>query len=491
MKTNNLIAIAMASLLSAGCAQNEITDISPDAAPMVGFNVYATPQTRGTVTDNSTTGTGIKNATGFGVLAYYTGQSAWSNTGSFTPNFMWNQQVTWNASASTWTYTPVKYWPNTEGDKISFFAYAPYEAAPTAGTNQGVVLSANTLTGAPTLRFTMKTAVKDQVDLVATNASDATHTAGANQVMNVQKRTTVAAFKFDHVLTRVNFKAKLDATPETGTHIFVTGMRLQGNSANNGTTFYSAATYKFADGTWDYTIAAPTTQSSNYEIGGTPNGIMNLASQTGTVTGYTTQSVKITSITTGDNLLTTNQYLFLIPPVNTTGIAADKVKAQVDYDIVTVDSKLSGGFSKTSTSATVSLPAGTLVKGKAYDYLFTIGLEQVQISATVTDWTNPTANIAIPSVDATATTIPATIGMLNTTKAGNPNCNYFVVNITSGTVSAALNLSTAVVTNFKSGDQIEIKLPAAVTMTSVTVPTGWQVVTGGTGSTTSIIIKKN
>ena len=39
MRTRNLLTVA-AALLLAGCSQNEITEMSPDANPAVGFNVY-------------------------------------------------------------------------------------------------------------------------------------------------------------------------------------------------------------------------------------------------------------------------------------------------------------------------------------------------------------------------------------------------------------------------------------------------------------------
>ena len=50
MKVKNLW-IAMAALAVTGCSQNEITEMSPDANPAVGFSVYTGTQTRGAVID--------------------------------------------------------------------------------------------------------------------------------------------------------------------------------------------------------------------------------------------------------------------------------------------------------------------------------------------------------------------------------------------------------------------------------------------------------
>ena len=72
------------------------------------------------------------NLTSMGVFASYTGQDDWNATTSKL-NFMYNQQVSRANNSSPWTYTPVKYWPNTTTDKLSFFAYAPYVDESAAG----------------------------------------------------------------------------------------------------------------------------------------------------------------------------------------------------------------------------------------------------------------------------------------------------------------------------------------------------------------------
>lgn len=97
----------------------------------------------------------------------------------------------------------------------------------------------------------------------------------------------------------------------------------------------------------------------------------------------------------------------------------------------------------------------------------------------------------VPAVDATAATAAAiitAIGTLNTTKADNPNCNYFVVNV-PGAIPTTLNVGMATVTNFVSGDRIEIKATSAVSSVTVTAPTGWT--SDKTSLANSIILTKN
>lgn len=458
MKTNKLIATAMAVLLTAGCAQNEITEISPDASPQVGFNVFAEAQARGTETTNTTIqGTSV----GFGVLAYYTGQTTFAGTSSPAPNFMWNQKVTYT-SGTGWGYTPVKYWPNTEGDKISFFAYAPYSETQTGTGDNGILLSTAASTGYPTLAFTVNPTPSQQVDLVATNATQST--ANTDKTIDLLKTTGNVPFTFKHVLTRLNFFAKLAAditvTPSQ-TRIFIKSIKLLGTGAdspattNSNSKFYSKATYQWSDGKWNYTGA--TTQSGSITL---DTGLFNATAQSFGNTGkqYTTSSVAISS-TTAVDLFKSNQSLFLIPPTNT-GIAAgdaNAMRVMLTYDVVTIDSKLSFGLSVVETSAVVSLPAGTMQQGTAYKYTFTIGLESVKVDADVTTWTNNT-NVAVPSVDAanaTATTVNAAIATLNGYKAMDKNCNYFVVNV-SGVPASSTALNAISGDNFVSGDRIEL-----------------------------------
>lgn len=492
MKTNILVTMAMAALLAAGCAQNEITEISPDVSPAVGFQVYANPQTRGTETDNNATGTGIKNSTGFGVLAYYTGQTNFGS--SHVPNFMYNQQVKWASSA--WGYTPVKYWPNTEGDKISFFAYAPYESAPTTGTSKGVVLSAVTATSYPTITFTVKSNASEMIDLVATNATQST--TGTDKTMNLEKTTGKVPFNFKHVLTKLNFEAKLASDlaslTNTETKVFIKKIELVGASAaapataNSNSLFWKTAIYKFENGEWDYTTGAGKAVKQDAAVALDAALFAGVAQAFGSAGAqYTTNSVEISSLNTSVALFKTNQSLFLIPPTNT-GIAtgdANAMRVLITYDVVTLDDKLDAKKSVIETKAVASLPAGTMKQGIAYKYIFTIGLESVKVDASVTAWTNG-SDVAVPSVDAanaTATTIGTAITTLNATKASNPNCNYFVVNV-SGVPTTTVAL-TATTSNFVVGDRIELNCTSSPTGTFTL--SGWTTTKSGN----SVILTKN
>ena len=47
MKTTNVMMTLVAVLLLSACSQNEVTEVSPDAYPQVGFGVYTGASVRG------------------------------------------------------------------------------------------------------------------------------------------------------------------------------------------------------------------------------------------------------------------------------------------------------------------------------------------------------------------------------------------------------------------------------------------------------------
>ena len=127
---------------------------------------------------------------GFGVFAYYTEDELWANANAATPNFMNNTQVYSTDNGTSWTYSPIKYWPNNEDDKVSFFAYAPYVGTLTATDSK--------------LNYISPTDVDNQVDLMWSNST----------TTDLQKGTVgdKVHFDFRHALSRIGFtvEAKID-----------------------------------------------------------------------------------------------------------------------------------------------------------------------------------------------------------------------------------------------------------------------------------------
>lgn len=392
MKQNYFMGlIACAALTMTGCSNDEIN--APQQSQgnnAIEFSTYLGRNAQGSRgTETSTTSI---QTSGFGVLAYYTEQNNFADNNK--PNFMWNQKVTHNGT--NWEYTPVKYWPTKVGDKVSFFAYAPYAAN---DNDKGIVLSGNSETGAPTATITLPDDDPSKtIDFVAAVQMNKTHDNSATANNNV-------SFTLKHEMTRVKVQAKLDksvysdADAKHKTFVVIKDVKF-----NDKGQFYKSGTYTFSTtngerGTW-----APA-NASTYTLD--LNGVLNTETITAaTATGASANGDYKTGVkglklvdTTAKDLFKNSEYLFLIPVSanNGDGLTDGKATATIEYDIVTEDSKLVAGYSCTSATKTVLLPAGTLKQGISYNYIFTIKLDEIVLNATVNEWdTASDSNIDVP-----------------------------------------------------------------------------------------------
>lgn len=396
MKQNYFMGlIACAALTMTGCSNDEIN--APQQSQgnnAIEFSTYLGRNAQGS--RSTETNTDSIKTNGFGVLAYYTKQDDFNIT-NHTPNFMWNQKVTYSNSA--WSYTPVKYWPTKVGDKVSFFAYAPYVAN---GNANGIVLSGNSAKGAPTATITLPDDLSQTIDFVAAVQMNKTHN-------NEKSANNNVSFKLLHEMTRVKVQAKLDKLvydandAKKKTFVVIKDVKF-----NNNLNFYKSGIYTFSTddskrGKW-----APVTNDSK-----TTSLDLNKAMATETIKAKDAKSgdymtgvngVKLVD-TTAKDLFKNKEYLYLIPvPVD----GGNGSTATIKYDIVTEDSNLVKGYSCTSATKTVSLPAGAFQQGKSYNYTFIINLDEIVLDATVETWDETTENIKVPYTpdDATATTNP-------------------------------------------------------------------------------------
>lgn len=141
----------------------------PSSVP-VGFSIsddwadFTNTQTRSDAADPSVTQFNLKDT--ITLFGYYLKDGALSSGAKIentTPNFMYNQAVFKTANYNSegdqvgepfWDYTPTKYWPNNENDRISFYALYPYIPYYNYYVEPDVVISANTVEGPP--QFTYK-----------------------------------------------------------------------------------------------------------------------------------------------------------------------------------------------------------------------------------------------------------------------------------------------------------------------------------------------
>lgn len=385
MKTKSLLLVATAAMTMASCSQNEIVETNPDTNRAIGFGVYTGTQTKGLVTDNSltdgATANGLKVAgKGFGILAYQT-DGNYSTSGA-KGLFMDNVQAKWNPTGGSgsggWEYSPTKFWPTNGSDKISFFAYAPFNAGATTGTPTGtnkIKVTGATGSEDPLLEFTLQDNQKDMVDLVVSGVKDQQSTTAGGKV----------TFAFKHALTRVAMHAKTSVATNAETKVYITGIKLKHTKK-----LAQKATFDMNDATWELPATTPGNDylAAEYAIAATSaDGVLKLADPAWK--SYTTPAVEINSIAV--NLFTDDQYLFFIPIDGTTGTgAASDVVAAISYDIVSLPS--SGATTAVASSFTkeVDLGANVFAQGKAYKFTFTITLNAITVDVDDFDWDTET-----------------------------------------------------------------------------------------------------
>ena len=413
MRTKNLL-MAVFALLGASCSQNEIMEMRQDADAGIGFDVYTGVATTKGTDVSTTTMQGACDEShygGFGIMGYYTGQKAWEEAkGNVAPTFMFNQKVTYDAAKTTWTYSPTKYWPNNKTDKVSFFAYAPYESD-TDGKRVGVKTSTIADKGTPSIEFTLKDSenLDKMVDLVVAEELNKTAESGAIE------------FNFRHILSKIGFQAKLGADyaglDGAESFVYITHMWIVGKTetnsisvltpklTNSSSKFYTTA--KWADLHWNYEDAVVAEQ--DYDLTNFLNrekdGITEIWEDG---TEYSIQGIKLTSSnsSTAVNLFPENQYLYLIPvndittdiPAGETegGCAKGDIQIGFHYDIVTKATNSAVDKPKYLVShfeSAVSLPEHHMKRGKWYTYTFTINLKAIEVSAAeVTAWGTASGN---------------------------------------------------------------------------------------------------
>lgn len=282
------LILAAAALSFAACSSDDALDeqkvVQEKAGQVaVDFDAYVPRTTSRAGYAGVLDATALKTQ-GFGVFAYYTNADNYDQ--NFTPNFMYNQEVTYSSS---WTYSPVKYWPNEFGnkalsddkDKISFFAYAPYVAVKaesgkvTGDLTMGIVgMKRNNDTGDPMVKYISTFFTDKQVDLTwgtmdetgtwsLKNTGTQAKTEGMPWLDIQQPKATTAAlastqpikFDFKHGLAALNVQVLTDvdkasgtaADPATGTKVFIRSVTFEGfdtkgalnlNNASAGTALW-------------------------------------------------------------------------------------------------------------------------------------------------------------------------------------------------------------------------------------------------------------
>lgn len=374
MKKSIFFAAIAALLFVTGCAK--VDDYAPvnDSLQAIGFTNYAPrslSKANSTLVDSGALPAGSK----IGVYGYSTEETNFPSTSAsptFTPTFMTNLPVEYTSttSATAKPTNPVRYWPKTTTNLLSFIAYYPYNNAaitskPTESTN-----------AIGDFVFTQTGDVTTMVDFMVSNvANDYYYDATSASNSKGQRSSDGSVpFTLNHMLTKVNFKfAK--STGLDDVEIKVTSASIAGvKSTNTLTPKYtagtagSAGTTAFDWGTANTPYSSAVTIPINSVYGATPADHTDLILTTTATINSTKQDESIT----GQNFLFIPQTL------------ADDVIVTIAYDITQ-------NGNVTHNTSTVQLNTGTgnptaWARNNNIVYTFTIGLQPITFKATVQSW---------------------------------------------------------------------------------------------------------
>lgn len=398
-----LLVLTFALLLSACDLTVDMGDDNKEKGKSVdsvavGFEAYVTRATKAGQTGDLTTDN-LKTA-GFGVLGYSSNGIPFNER--LTPDFMYNQPVT--CPAGTWTYDPIKYWPNEENDRVSFFAYAPFvEVTPATGLvaaepESGILgLSHYLAEGDPQVWYRTTLTPGKDVDLC-----------WGLPFLNQAKQHTNERlqFEFHHALSQLNVQidADMDVASQTTTRVYIrsvtfTGFMIHGtlNLNSTGEPIWDDISGKerprrepviITDGRIDGEEGRTGAVDVNEKLA----KLNPLIIQTKPYDALENDGVKETSANLFDKADET-------VPVLVVPLAGTPMNVTIVYDVETVDNGLellsdgvTHGLSiENRITRQILLDNGdplSLEAGKKYTVKLHLGLTGVKFSASVGEWSN-------------------------------------------------------------------------------------------------------
>lgn len=377
--------MAFAAWTFAGCSQDDTFNESPTVNQVIEFGTYVGRDAMSRA-EAATVESLKESSEGFGVFAYYTGESDFSSTYfNQKPNFMNNQQVVWtnvnNMTEKVWEYSPGKYWPNYP-EKLSFFAYAPYDK--TAKYGYSAAADGSNPKNNIRIPFKVKNNIADQKDLLyATELNKTKPTDGKGKVQ----------FTFKHALSRIAVTAQYAVNhtdrkniPWTATTVSIKKIKLTGCIMGDDGTF-NEEKFFFKDG--DLEIQADGTikwwepantegkQSFTWDFTSSPRSLQK--------TDATNAPQPVTNDT---------EYLMIIPWRIPSDRGEDdyNLYVNVEYTVETTDPAILNGKSKIDYNVWAPVPKlRKFEAGKAYKLNLKLAMDWVDAEAgSVAAWEDAT-----------------------------------------------------------------------------------------------------
>lgn len=399
------ILLATAAALLSAC-NNEVDEVVTGYVPSTDAIAFEAVEIGSTTRASGELSTTVLKALpeGFGVFASYTGQYSYESR-SVSPDFMYNQQVKW--VNDSWSYSPVKYWPNNENDYVSFFAYAPYEATPQDDGRCIINMSKAIELGDPWINYrlpdkpwgvynTNKYTSPQQIDLLY-GVNAATNKPWFDQKKADYDVNETMTFTFHHALACVGDEIKIKLSDELSTLI-----------DGYGKIYIKRLTIDYKNLTAKGRLVLNSNTTPNWkevisgEVITTRTLVLNYDEEAGNVAGtFFPDAVKpdytstddagrltyyntITGVTTTATTISTGKGLFYIP-LQASGMEAARAELTLEYQVINNTGNAYEGTATTSFPLDMSLDG----KKQAIDITikkgFTLGVLVYEIGAAATE----------------------------------------------------------------------------------------------------------
>ena len=433
--------LAGAAMLLASCSESDslvTPSVSQNAAKTpVEYGVYtnATQLTRAGYPGDIDLAT--LKATGFGVYGYVAVNYA--NTG-LTPDFMWNEPVTFDGSK--WTTSTVKYWPNQADvtdqgvddlkdgtainkgdniDRVSFFAYAPFvseseityssidDAKTNADAKTGITyVTKNDETGDPKVVYQVSNDPSNAVDLMygvsARNYDGATEYIGKDAktvteglpFIDMTKQTVDGKleYKFRHALTKLFVDVdgyfdedRLHGTThdndiDINTRVMIESVEITSEGLSTGGVLNLNNTTANKP-LWENADDNKLSDEYHLQIA---NNLKHRAATDG-VDYFGSQLMGVTK--TAKPLFNTDGKGMMFVP---TGAETPDMTVKIVYYVITRDTRLAKGYNVVKNTISNTVTGFAFEAGKANKLHLHIGLTTVKFDAEVVDWDTTTGD---------------------------------------------------------------------------------------------------
>ena len=295
---------------------------------------------------------------GFGVFAYYTAQEPWNEYDSSTgEKFMNNIQVLSSDNGVTWHYNPTMFWPLAPGNKLTFFAYAPYVRSFALDDTK--------------ISFDVASQVEKQIDLTWSKSY-------TSDLMYSTQGDAPVIFRFRHALACIAFNVHAHAKDAASLpeHVIVRIKRVDITSSashdfSGSGEFYNKGVLDIENLT-DYPAWSACTGSVSYSLlpknfGGKQAAGFDLTHEN------TLNAVPLNAA---------DSYIMLIPQ----DFSVKGFNVVVEYDVVLYDQ--AGNYHSTYTNVGYGTVYKDLEPNKVYNIGIDIDMQKITLDVSVEKWKN-------------------------------------------------------------------------------------------------------